>query len=118
MIGSLVTRIHAVKKGAKILNGIELDFYRTTPLAWETARAIHKALSENVTESFANFYNSGAEMVDGAPLLPFDPPLLWDVDTSLSAFVLTGLRSPLMRAFWEALSALCVLFAGFPQAAG
>ena len=26
-------------------------------------------------------------MVEGAPLLPFDPPVLWDVDTSLWDFV-------------------------------
>jgi hypothetical protein len=33
-------------------------------------------------------------MVDGAPLLPFDTPLLWDVDTSLWAFVLTSETEP------------------------
>jgi hypothetical protein len=66
-------------------------------------------------------------MVEGAPLLPFDPPLLWDIDTSLWDFLLeqglsgretqqkiialkeeiltkTGPRSPLMREFWAALS--------------
>ena len=31
-------------------------------------------------------------MVDGAPLLPFDPPLLWDVDTGLWAFELGSER--------------------------
>ena len=60
----------------------------TELLSWETARAIPQALSENVIDSFANFYHSGADMVEGAPLLPFDPPLHWDVDTSLWAFVL------------------------------
>jgi hypothetical protein len=68
-------------------NLYELDIYRTLPIAWASARAISKALSENVTEAFTNLYDSGAGMVEGAPLLPFDPPLLWDVDTSLWDFV-------------------------------
>ena len=64
-------------------------------------------------------------MVEGAALLPFDPPILWDEDTSLWDFVQgcsgkeppqtiialkeevstnTGPRSPMMREFWAALS--------------
>ena len=66
-------------------------------------------------------------MTEGAALLPFDPPLLWDVDTCLWDFVVeqglsgrephqeivalkeeiatkTGPNSPLMRDFWAALS--------------
>ena len=66
-------------------------------------------------------------MVEGAAMLPFDPPILWDEDTSLWDFVLeqgrsgrepqqemialkeeistnTGSKSPMMREFWAALS--------------
>jgi hypothetical protein len=66
----------------------KLDFYRTLPIAWPSARAIPKALSGNVTEAFTNLYDSGAEMVEVVLLFSFDPPLLWDVDTSLWDFVL------------------------------
>ena len=68
-------------------NLYELEVYRTEPMTWKTASVIPKALSRNVTEAFSNFYNSGAEMVEGAPLHPFDPPVLWDVDTSLWDYV-------------------------------
>jgi hypothetical protein len=98
----------------------DLDFYRTPALTWNTTRAV-PALQESV----ANFYNSGTETVEtGGFQLPLDPPLLWEVDTGLWAFVLasgrdverriaalqkeihtrTGPRSPLMREFWAALS--------------
>jgi hypothetical protein len=56
-------------------------------------------------------------MVDGAALLPFYPPILWDEDTSLwrepqqtmislkeEVSTNTGPRSPMMRMFWAALS--------------
>ena len=69
-------------------------------------------------------------MTEGAALLPFDPPLLWDVDTCLWDFVVeqglsgrephqelvalkdeistkTGPESQLMQEFWAALS-LCI----------
>ena len=114
-------------KGSEVNNLHELDIYRTSPLAWASARAIPKALSENATKALTNFYNSGAEMAEGAALLPFDPPILWDEDTSLWDFVLeqghsgrepqqemialkeeistnTGSKSPMMREFWAALS--------------
>jgi hypothetical protein len=66
-------------------------------------------------------------MVEGAALLPFDPPILWDEGTSLWDYVLeqgrsgrepqqemialkeeistnNGPKSPMMREFWAALS--------------
>ena len=69
-------------------------------------------------------------MTKGAPEEPFDPPVHWDLDTSLWDFVVeqglsgrephqelvvlkddifttTGPNSPLMREFWAVLS-LCV----------
>ena len=108
-------------------NLYELEVYRTEPMTWKTARVIPKALSRNVTEAFSKFYDSGTEMVEGAPLLPFDPPVLWDVDTSLWDYVekqglsgrvplqklvalkneiltKTGPHSPIMKEFWAALS--------------
>jgi hypothetical protein len=51
-----------------------LDIYITLPISWSSIRAIHKALSEKAIEAFSNFYNSGAEMVEGAALLSFAPP--------------------------------------------
>jgi hypothetical protein len=69
-------------------NLYKLDIYRNSPIARASARDIPEALSKNVTKAFDNFYDSGTKMVEGAPLLPFDPPLLWDVDTSLWDFVL------------------------------
>jgi hypothetical protein len=71
----------------------ELDIYRTSPLAWASARAIPKALSENASKTFTNFYDSVAEMAEGAAMLPFDPPILCDEDTSLWDFVLEQGRS-------------------------
>ena len=49
--------------------------------------ALFIILRTEVTEAFPNFYDSGVEMVEGAPLLHFDPPVLWDVDTSLWDYV-------------------------------
>jgi hypothetical protein len=43
-------------KGSELNNLYELDFYRTSPMAWDSARAIPKALS--VIEAFTNFYDS------------------------------------------------------------
>jgi hypothetical protein len=80
-------------KGSELKNSYELDVYRTSPMAWDSARAILKALSKNVTAAFTNFYDSGAEKVERAALLPFDPPILWDEDTSLWDFVLKQGRS-------------------------
>jgi hypothetical protein len=114
-------------KGSEMNNLYELDIYRTSPIAWASTRAIPKAISENAIEAFSNFYDSGAEMVEGAALLPYNPPILWDEDTSLWDFVLeqgcsgrepqqelialkeeistnTGPRSPMMREFLAALS--------------
>ena len=81
-----------METGARVLNCMlyylyELEIYRTQPMIWNSARAIPKALIDNVTEAFTNFYDSGTEMVEGAPLLPFGPPLLWDVDTCIWNFV-------------------------------
>ena len=35
-----------------------------------------------------NCYDSGTVMAEGAAMLPFNPPILWDEDTSLWDFVL------------------------------
>ena len=114
-------------KDSETNNSSELEVYRTEPMTWKSTRSISKALSNNVNETFTNFYFSGTEMTEGAALLPFDPPLLWDADTCLWDFVVeqglsgrephqeivalkeeiatkTGPNSPLMRDFWAALS--------------
>jgi hypothetical protein len=103
----------------------ELDSYKTSPINWVSTRAIPKALSKNAIEAISNCYDSGAEMVEGAALLPFNPPIQWDEETSLWDFVLeqgrsgrepqqelislkeeisanTGPRCPMMREFWAA----------------
>jgi hypothetical protein len=74
-------------------NLYELDIYRTSPIAWASTRAIPKALSNNAIKAFSNFYDSGTKMAEGAALLPFDPLILWDEDTSLWDFVLEQGRS-------------------------
>ena len=80
-------------KGSEANNLYELEIYRTSPLAWASARAIPKALSENATKALTNFYNSGAETAEGAALLPFDPPILWDVlKVTLQTLVLKKFR--------------------------
>ena len=61
----------------------ELDYLRTSPMTWTTSRSIPKALSENATEAFSNYFNSGLEMVDGARGLQIDPPALWGKETQL-----------------------------------
>ena len=48
-------------KGSEVNNLHELDIYRTSPLAWASARAIPKALSENATKALTNFYNSSGD---------------------------------------------------------
>ena len=88
-------------------------------MTWKSARAFPKALSRNIPEASTKF--------EGAHLLPFNSPVLWDVDTSIWDFVLkqglsgreplqelvalrneiltnTGPKSPLLKEFWAALS--------------
>jgi hypothetical protein len=82
---------------------------------------------------FLIFHDSGAEMVEGAALLPFDPQILSDEDTRVWDFVLeqgrsgrepqqelialkeeistnTGPRSPMMREFWAAITFGMIVF--------
>jgi hypothetical protein len=125
---SLLVKFSTLSRNTSVqINMAMSPHTRQIPPLVPRPRKGRKTLSEIATKAFTNFYDSGAEMVEGAILLPFDPPILWDEDTSLWDFVLeqrrsgrepqqemialkeeistnTGPRSPMMREFWAALS--------------